>query len=98
MVEKDVPLQKIPFNNDPLTKILQSSFAGKLTAYREPNSITRMFVNVSPTKYDTAVTNRSLKFAQQTGRIKTKTITKDFFQILKRKTLIREKFFKQNNL
>jgi hypothetical protein len=41
-----------------------------------------MFVNISPTKFDTPVTNRSLKFAQLTGRLKTKKFAKDVFQSL----------------
>ena len=57
-----------------------------------------MFVNISPTKFDTAVTNRSLKFAKQTGRIKTKTVAKDAFRNLQQKTIKREEFFKQNDL
>jgi hypothetical protein len=28
MVVKDVPLQNIPFNHDPLTQILKDAFAG----------------------------------------------------------------------
>jgi len=71
MVEKDVPLQKIQFNNDPLTLILKDAFSGALNKLGWPNSVTRMFVNISPTKFDTAVTNRSLKFAKTTGRVKT---------------------------
>jgi hypothetical protein len=63
MVAKDVPIYKIPFNNDPLSLILKDTFAGPLR-YGGIQSVTRMFVNISPTKFDAAVTNRSLKFAQ----------------------------------
>ena len=57
-----------------------------------------MFVNISPTKFDTAVTNRSFKFAKQTGRIKTKKVAKDAFRILKKTNIKREEFLQQNNL
>ena len=57
----------------------------------------RMFVNISPTKFDTAVTNRSFKFAKQTGRIKTKKVAKDAFRNLQKTTIKREEFFQQNN-
>jgi hypothetical protein len=57
-----------------------------------------MFVNISPTKFDTAVTNRSLNFAHQTGRIKTKKFAKDSLKNLMHKTLKRERFFEENNL
>jgi hypothetical protein len=63
MVAKDVPIHKIPFNNDPLTLILKDTFAGPLL-HGDPQSEIRMFVNISPTKFDAAVTNRSFKFAQ----------------------------------
>ena len=74
MVTKNVPLEKIPFNHDPLTLILKDALAGKLDDDGEPSSVTRMFVNISPSKFDTAVTNRSLKFAMQTGKLKTKLV------------------------
>jgi hypothetical protein len=64
MVAKDVPIHKIPFNNDPLSLILKDTFAGPLNYRGEIQSVIRMFVNISPTKFDAAVTNRSLKFAQ----------------------------------
>ena len=64
MVAKDVPIYKIPFNNDPLSLILKDTFAGPLNRYGFPQSVIRMFVTISPTKFDAAVTNRSLKFAQ----------------------------------
>ena len=60
----NVPPENIPFNHDPLTLILKNALL-----YR-----TRMFVNISPSKFDTGVTNRSLKFAKQTGRVKTKIV------------------------
>jgi hypothetical protein len=82
MVDKVVPIHKIPFNNDPLTLILKDTFAGPLNRMEEPQSVIRMFVNISPTKFDSAVTNRSLKFAQLTGRLKTKKFGKDVFQSL----------------
>jgi hypothetical protein len=63
MVAKDVPIHKIPFNNDPLSLILKDTFAGPLSGNGIPQSVIRMFVNISPTKFDAAVTNRSLKFA-----------------------------------
>ena len=58
----------------------------------------RMFVNISPTKFDTAVTNRSFKFAKQTGRIKTKKVAKEAFRNLQKTIIKREEFFQQNNL
>jgi hypothetical protein len=64
MVAKDVPIHKISFNNDPLTLILKDTFAGPLIGHGGTQSVIRMFVNISPTKFDAAVTNRSLKFAQ----------------------------------
>jgi hypothetical protein len=67
MGTNNVPTQKIPFNHDPLTLIIKDALVGK-------SAIARMFVNISPTKFDTAVTNRSLKFAKQTGRIKTDVV------------------------
>ena len=67
LVVNNVPLQNIPFDLDPLTLIIKNSLAGPIT--ERPLSMIRMFVNISPTKFDTAVTNRSLKFAKQTGRI-----------------------------
>ena len=70
MVAKDVHPKKIPFNHDPLTLILKNALVGE-------KAKTRMFVNISPSKFDTAVTNRSLKFAKKTGRIKTKIINRD---------------------
>ena len=64
MLTNNVPPENIPFNHDPLTLILKNALL-----YR-----TRMFVNISPSKFDTGVTNRSLKFAKQTGRVKTKIV------------------------
>jgi hypothetical protein len=55
MVAKNVPPKDILFNQDPLTLILKNALVGE-------QAITRMFVNISPSKYDTVVTNRSLKF------------------------------------
>ena len=74
MVTNNIPLEKIPFNHDPLTLILKDALSGKLDDDGEPSSVTRMFVNISPSKFDTAVTNRSLKFAMQTGKLKTKLV------------------------
>ena len=65
MVKNNVPPEQIPFNHDPLTLILRNALIGE-------KAVARMFVNISPSKFDTPVTNRSLKFAKQTGRIKTK--------------------------
>jgi len=69
MVVKNISFQKIPFYHDPLTLILKDAFAGPVNKHNDLLSVTKMFVNISPTKFDTAVTNRSLKFAQKTGRI-----------------------------
>jgi hypothetical protein len=81
-VVNNVPLQKIPFDHDPLTLILKNALAGPVNLKMTPMSMIRMFVNISPTKFDTAVTNRSFKFAKQTGRIKTKKVAKDAFRNL----------------
>jgi hypothetical protein len=65
-----------------LTLILKGAFSGALDLLENPISVARMFVNISPTKFDTAVTNRSMKFAQKTGRIKTNIIYKNASKIL----------------
>jgi hypothetical protein len=65
-----------------LTLILKGAFSGALDLRGYPISVARMFVNISPTKFDTAVTNRSMKFAQKTGRIKTNIIDKNASKIL----------------
>jgi hypothetical protein len=65
-----------------LTLILKGAFSGALDLRGDPISVARMFVNISPTKFDTAVTNRSMKFAQKTGRIKTNIIDKNASKIL----------------
>ena len=98
LVVHNVPLQNIKFDHDPLTLILKNALAGPVITEMIPKSMIRMFVNISPTKFDTAVTNRSLKFAKQTGRIKTKTVAKDAFRNLQLKTIKREEFFQQNDL
>ena len=67
MGKNNVPLHRIPFDHDPLTLILRNALVGE-------RAVTRMFVNISPSKFDTPVTNRSLKFAKQTGRVKTKIV------------------------
>ena len=54
-----------------------------------------MFVNISPSKFDTPVTNRSLKFAKQTGRIKTKVVDQN---IIKKMSNERDELFLKNNL
>ena len=82
LVVHNVPLQNIPFDHDPLTLILKNALAGPVDEYMRTLSMIRMFVNISPTKFDTAVTNRSFKFAKQTGRIKTKKVAKDAFRNL----------------
>ena len=64
-VKNNVPIKNIPFNRDPLTLIIKEALYGK-------DSAVKIFVNISPSKFDTAVTNRSLKFAMQTGSLKTK--------------------------
>ena len=67
LIANNVEPQNIPFNHDPLTLILKNTLVGS-------NSKARMFVNISPSKYDTAVTNRSLKFAMKTGRVHIKPV------------------------
>ena len=69
----NVPPQQIPFDHDPLTLILKNALVGRVVK-GQPSSFTRIFVNISPSKFDIAVTNRSLKFAMQTGMLKTKTV------------------------
>jgi hypothetical protein len=62
MVGNNVQPKNIPFDQDPLTLIIKDALVGM-------KSKTRMFVNISPSKYDTAVTNRSFKFSKQTGKL-----------------------------
>ena len=57
-----------------------------------------MFVNISPSIFDTEVTNRSFKFAYKTGRIKTKKVDHAVLKIQKARTLEREERFEKNNL
>ena len=79
MLKNNFPPELIPFNHDPLTLILRNALVGL-------NAMTRMFVNISPSKFDTPVTNRSLKFAKQTGRIKTKIVDQTFRKIQQSET------------
>ena len=74
LLKNNVPPKQIPFNYDPLTLILKNALVGK-------NAVTRMFVNISPSKFDTPVTNRSLNFAKKTGRIKTKIVDHTLIKI-----------------
>ena len=78
LVANGVHPNKIPFSNDPLTLILKDSIVGN-------NAYARMFVNISPSKWDTAVTNRSLKFALQTGMANTNDVDKFALQELEKK-------------
>jgi hypothetical protein len=73
MLKKNFRPENIPFNYDPLTLILKDALVNK-------DSFIRMFVNISPSKFDTAVTKRSLEFAKQTGRIKTKIVDRSFLE------------------
>ena len=101
MGKNNVPLHRIPFDHDPLTLIIKDALAGKLKINLEdsfPSSLTRIFVNISPSKFDTAVTNRSLKFAIKTGRLKTKLVDHVALKKLKIKTNERDQLFKKNNL
>ena len=88
MVTNNVQPENIPFNHDPLTLIIKDALVGM-------SSMTRMFVNISPSKFDTAVTNRSLKFAKQTGKIKSKKVDKNALKNISKE---RDVFFKKNNL
>jgi len=78
--------------------IIKDALAGNLNRHGEPSSITRMFVNISPSIFDTEVTNRSFKFAYKTGRIKTKKVDHAVLKIQKARTLEREERFEKNNL
>ena len=99
MGKNNVPIHKIPFINDPLTLIIKNALIGKMMSKENmPLSLTRIFVNISPSKFDTAVTNRSLKFAIQTGRLKTKIIDRVTLKKQKVKTNERDQLFKKNNL
>ena len=60
MISNGILPEFIPFSHDPLTLILKDALLGN-------NAFAQMFVNISPTKLDTAVTNRSLNFALKTG-------------------------------
>ena len=57
-----------------------------------------MFMNISPSKFDVAVTNRSLKFARQTGKAKIKSVDKTYQKNLKKKALERENFLQKHNM
>ena len=57
-----------------------------------------MFVNISPSKYDTAVTNRSLKFAISTGKAKSKFVDKVTFKKLVQKSKVRDEQFQNYGL
>ena len=57
-----------------------------------------MFINISPSKFDVAVTNRSLKFARKTGKATMKLVKKTYQNDLKQNTLKREKFLQKHNL
>ena len=57
-----------------------------------------MFVNISPSKYDTAVTNRSLKFAISTGKAKSKFVDKVTFKKLVQKSKVRDEQFQNHGL
>ena len=98
LVADNVPLQNIPFDHDPLTLIIKDALAGPVNEEMYPKSMIRMFVNISPSKFDTAVTNRSFKFARQTGRLKTKPVDINAWKYLLRKTFEREFLFERNNL
>ena len=87
-VAKNVHPENIPFNHDPLTLILKEALVGE-------NAKTRMFVNISPSIFDTPVTNRSLKFAKLTGRIQTKVVD---LKNLKKISNTRDELFQKNNL
>ena len=58
----------------------------------------RMFVNISPSKYDVAVTNRSMKFALKTGKIKTKSVGLKMQRNMKIKTIERDQLLENNSL
>lgn len=91
MVENNVNPKDIPYNHDPLTLIIKDALVGL-------KSKTRMFVNISPSKFDTAVTNRSFKFAKQTGKIKFKKVNRDAEKKTLKIAKEREDFFYHNNL
>ena len=86
MVTNNVQPENIPFNHDPLTLIIKDALVGM-------SSMTRMFVNISPSKFDTAVTNRSLKFAKQTGKIKSKKVDKNALKNIQKISKERDAFF-----
>ena len=87
MLTSNVNPKNIPFHHDPLTLVIKNALVGE-------RAKTRMFVNISPSKFDTAVTNRSLKFSQQTGMIRTKAVDHAAASV----TFEREKRFEKNNL
>ena len=58
----------------------------------------RMFVNISPSNYDVAVTNRSMKFALKTGKIKTKSVGLKMQRNMNIKTIERDQLFETNSL
>ena len=85
LVQNNVHPDKIPFEHDPLTHILKKALIGEFWEAKNEDkmpfckkAIVRMFVNISPSKYDMPVTNRSLKFARQTGKAKIKLVDKTY--------------------
>ena len=78
MTSNNVHPDKIPFAHDPLTNIIKKALIGEFwygenrLQYRK--AFVRMFMNISPSKFDVPVTNRSLKFARQTGKASIKTV------------------------
>jgi len=61
--------QHIPYRNSKLTYLLQDSLGG--------HAKTLMFINVSPTAYDSDETNQSLMFATRVGKVELGQATKN---------------------
>ena len=78
--------------------IIKNALVGRLNYGGIPLALARMFVNISPSKYDTAVTNRSLKFAISTGKAKSKFVDKVTFKKLMKKSEDRNEQFQNHGL
>jgi kinesin family protein 4/21/27 len=62
LIGRGVPLDKVPYDDNNLTKAMRDSIGGRAR--------TLMIVSMSPSEYDLQETMDSLKFAQTTGQIK----------------------------
>lgn len=62
LIGEGKPLDKVPYDDNNLTKAMKDSIGGKAR--------TMMIVNMSPSVYDLQETMDALKFARSTGQIR----------------------------